>query len=213
MNKYKYIIFDWNGTLLDDFDANFEIENSMLQKRNLPVLESKEFYLENFSFPIEAYYELCGFDFSKESYSDVADEYFELYDEYLKNASLFTDVISTLEKLRANGKKLIIVSATEKNALLAQVEKFGIAKYFEKIIGSENCLGKSKIEAALEWFKTEKISAKEMLFAGDTTHDFETAQALGCDCVLVSRGHNSKRRLEETGCTVFDSLGKLSERF
>ena len=37
------------------------------------------------------------------------------------------------------------------------------------------------------------------------------AEAIGCDCVLVARGHNSRHRLEETGCRVYENLDFLKE--
>ena len=35
MPGYKYIIWDWNGTILDDLTANFEVENLLLQRRGI----------------------------------------------------------------------------------------------------------------------------------------------------------------------------------
>lgn len=212
MNRYKYILFDWNGTLIDDLQMNIDIENHLLSKRKLPLLESKDFYLENFGFPIKAFYELCGFDFEKESYFDIAEEYFLEYKKRMKETKLFFDVLPTLESLKSKGYKLVIMSATEHNTLISQVEFYGISEYFEKIIGNENKLGKSKVQAALDWFEKQNIKSEEVLFIGDTVHDSETAAAIGCDCFLVPRGHNSKRRLEETGSEVLASLEEITKR-
>ena len=77
---------------------------------------------------------------------------------------------------------------------------------FESVLGSENNLGKSKVAVAVDWLKTHGADPKRTLFVGDTTHDFETAAAIGCDCALVARGHNSRARLEATGCPVFGDL-------
>lgn len=212
MNDYKYILFDWNGTLIDDLQMNIDIENHLLSQRNLPLLPSIEFYLENFGFPIRNFYELCGFDFSKESYFDIAEEYGEEYKKRMKSTNLFCDVVGALEALKESGYKLVIMSATEHNTLVSQVDYYGISGYFEKVIGNENKLGKSKVQAALDWFTKQSINAEDVLFVGDTVHDSETAKAIGCDCFLVARGHNSKRRLEETGCEVFETLKEIEER-
>ena len=38
MNKKKLILWDWNGTLLNDIDACVEAMNVMLGKRNMSLL-------------------------------------------------------------------------------------------------------------------------------------------------------------------------------
>ena len=49
----------------------------------------------------------------------------------------------------------------------------------------------------------------EVVMIGDTVHDFEVAQAMGTDCILISNGHNSRERLEKTGVLVLDSLEEV----
>lgn len=212
MDKIKYILFDWNGTLLDDLDMNIEIEYQLLKMRNLPADFSKEFYLENFGFPIIDFYKLVGFDFEKEKYEDVATQYAKVYSQKLNSATLFPDALPTIKALKENSKKLVIISATEHTLLLNQTEKFGISSFFEVILGNCNNLGISKVETAKEWLKNENASASQVLFIGDTVHDWETAKAIGCQCFLVSTGHNSKKRLLETGCEVFDSLEEICQK-
>jgi len=46
---------------------------------------------------------------------------------------------------------------------------------------------------------------------GDTVHDYEVAQAMGTDCILIASGHNSRDRLEETGVLVLDSPNEIIE--
>lgn len=209
MKNYSYYLFDWNGTLLDDRGINIEIENLLLSRRGLPQLPSEEYYLNNFGFPIIDFYISLGFDFEKESYNSVAVEYAEEYEKRISSAPLFEDVRAVLEELKSKNKKLVIISATEHNLLNSQVEKYGIKNYFSSVLGIENNLGKSKVERALQWLSEENASPEDTLFIGDTEHDYETARAIGCDCVLIPRGHNSKERLEKTGAVVIASLKEM----
>lgn len=209
MKEYSYYLFDWNGTLLDDVQINIEIENLLLSRRGLSALASKEYYLQNFGFPIIDFYTSLGFDFEKESYKAVAVEYAEEYEKRLSSAPLFEDVIKVLETLEEKGKKLVIISATEHELLNAQVRQYGIDGYFSSVLGIENNLGKSKVERALQWLCEENASPEDTLFIGDTEHDYETAKAIGCDCVLIPRGHNSRERLLKTGAEVKESLKEI----
>ena len=212
MKHYDTILWDWNGTLLDDLALNLKVENRLLERRGLQQMGSKEVYLDYFGFPIIRFYERLGFDFSKEKYTDVADEYIEVLRELSEEATLFADAQPVLEALRKEGLRQIIISAAEETLLHAQVKAFGIADYFDAVLGSSDNLGQSKVETALGFLRGHGLDPARALFIGDTTHDHETAEALGCDCVFVSRGHNSRARLLATGCPVYASLSELCER-
>ena len=60
--KFEAILWDWNGTLLDDVNIAIDAINQLLLDRNLVQL-TLERYLDVFTFPVCDYYELIGFDF------------------------------------------------------------------------------------------------------------------------------------------------------
>ena len=62
MKIYNHIIWDWNGTLLNDRWLCVEAINQALNKRNLPMLTEGK-YKDVFSFPVEDYYKKVGFDY------------------------------------------------------------------------------------------------------------------------------------------------------
>ena len=78
MHRFKAIIWDYNGTLLNDLEIGIESINLMLSKRNLPLLTS-ESYREVFTFPVKDYYEKVGFDFEKENWDLTAQEFITNY--------------------------------------------------------------------------------------------------------------------------------------
>ena len=212
MKRYDTIFWDWNGTLLDDLALNLKVENRLLARRGLEQMGSKEIYLEHFGFPIIHFYERLGFDFSKENYADVADEYMHVLRELAHEAGLFPDAKAGLETLRTQGLHQVIISAAEQTTLRRQVNDFGIAPFFDAVLGSDDWLGQSKVETALSFLREHGLDPTRAAFIGDTTHDFETAEALGCDCFFIARGHNSRARLLATGCPVYDSILELCER-
>lgn len=212
MSSYTYILWDWNGTLIDDLQMNIDLENSMLRERGLAPLPSKDFYLENFDFPILDFYHLIGYTFENETYEEVAEIYAAEYEKRLATTSLFPDAEGVLDSLSKQGFRQVIISATEQNMLLSQVDRYGISKYFESVLGTDNKLGQSKVQTALSWLSENGIDPKTAVFIGDTLHDLETAKAIGCDCILTSRGHFSKKRLLTARVPVADSLDEVLER-
>ena len=109
----KTIIFDFNGTLINDLDVSVDILNKMRNKRAmLPV--SKEAYLELFGFPVRHYYEAVGFDFQKEGFDLLSHEFIQHYNQEVKKATLFPRVSTTLRQLKKEGHRLVVLSAAEK---------------------------------------------------------------------------------------------------
>jgi len=98
MIKYKYVFWDWNGTLIDDLTTSIDSLNVSLAKRNLPLM-TRERYFETFCFPVEEFYRKIGFNLEKESYQILADEFIENYNIEVKKAKLHphaAEVIATL---------------------------------------------------------------------------------------------------------------------
>ena len=68
--KIKHIIWDWNGTLINDSWVFVELMNEELTIRNLPLINIKK-YRQKFTFPVKKYYQNLGFDFNKEDFKKV----------------------------------------------------------------------------------------------------------------------------------------------
>lgn len=206
MKKYDFVLWDWNGTLLDDLEMNLEVMRELMLENDLQNVPPKEFYLEHFGFPVGDFYELLGFDFSKIDYQKLADDYVKKYDEKFASTHLFENAEKTLKTLFENGVRQAVISATGHERLVRQVKRFEISKVFDAVLGTENDLGKGKTAVAEEWLKKSGADPKRTVFIGDTLHDLETANAIGCDCIFIARGHNSKKRLLSRGITVLDDV-------
>ena len=207
--KYEYIIWDWNGTLLNDVDVNFEILNILLKKRNLPEFGGKEKYLDMFGFPIIDFYEKAGFDLVGERLEDIAREYSHLYDELFPTVELYEKAEEVLRFFFNAGVNQVIVSASQQRLLTHQVTLHGIDHYFDDILGMRDIYGKGKVSIARYWMAQKGLMGRQVLFIGDTLHDKEVADSIGCDCILVADGHNSKERLVSSGATVVDSIEEI----
>ena len=203
MENIRYIMWDWNGTLLDDLQINFEIENTLLRRRGLREMESIEKYHSVFSFPI------IRFDLENEKFEDIARDYVYEYEQRFHEAEIFDDAERVIRYFRAAGIEQIILSMTENKWLFSQVAFHGIDHLFSDILGTGDIYARSKVDIAKKWMAEKGVSGDEVLFIGDTTHDFEVAENIGCECVLISRGHNSREALEKTGARVISSISEL----
>jgi phosphoglycolate phosphatase len=187
----RYIIWDWNGTLLDDIDVCIQSMNAVLQKHNLDTLKNRSDYRSKFCFPIEEYYRNLGFDFSETPFDDLANEFIATYQPSSKKCPLVRNAERIVETIDAMGYRQIILSASNQANLENQVKDFGITEYFERILGIDDIYARSKIEIGRKWVQENAIDIDGSFVVGDTWHDFQVAKALGCKCIMYTNGHQN----------------------
>ena len=216
--KPELIIWDWNGTILDDALVCKTIANTMLSERGIPTLPDMDAYRAVFGFPIKAYYEQMGYRFGPgdEPYESVADEFIVWYDRLYRTAVLRPGIVEFLDKLREEGYRQVLLSATRYDQLIEQVAAFGdVGDRFEQKLGMTDHYAFSKAALAKAFIEGQGIPRERALFIGDTDHDFEVSSAIGCPCVLLEGGHQSRARLLKMGVPVLrdlDELGAYLER-
>lgn len=201
----KAIIWDWNGTLLDDTDICVRCMNLVLEKRGLELLNRKR-YREIFTFPVKDYYLKAGIDFKKEAFEIPATEFINLYYKNLYAANLFPCAEDVLANFKNKGYFQAVLSAMEHDSLEESLKNKGILSYFEIITGINDHYAHSKLEIGKELVDSIPFKKNEMLMIGDTLHDFEVANELGIECVLVANGHQSHERLLKKTSSVFNQL-------
>jgi len=210
MIKYSHIIWDWNGTLLDDATHAMTVMNQMLKKRGMPLMAHMTDYHKAFAFPIIQYYRNVGFNFEKESFEDLAVEFIEAYHvNHTGDTPLHKNVEKLLKRINEMGITQIILSASKQENLLLQVREFPITHYFDEILGLSDIYAKSKVEIGLDYIKNNNV--EKALLVGDSTHDYDVAKELNADCILVSTGHQSKEALEACGVPVIDNISRIME--
>jgi phosphoglycolate phosphatase len=206
---YKTIIWDWNGTLLDDAWLGVEIMDSMLKRRNMKGL-SIERYRDIFDFPVKDYYAKLGFNFSTEPFEIVGTEFIEKYNVRRFECNLRNSAKHMLAKFKEMGIKQFVLSARNHEQLDEELDFHGIHQYFEHFSGLSDNFANGKLELGMQLIKSQQIDIKKTLMIGDTIHDYEVAQALGIDCVLVQGGHQSVKRLKLSNTMVAKDLEEIA---
>lgn len=209
MPQRTTIIWDWNGTLLDDAEVCQTSINKMLKLRGLPEL-SLEKYRSVFTFPVIEYYKKVGFNFDLEEWEPVAMEFINLYINALPGCGLMPFALEMLKAFQQKGYRQAIVSAMQHDALLKSVSDLGIHSYFEFIGGIGDHFANSKVDNARNYLTQTGLDPTHITWIGDTIHDSEVAAEIRCKCILVATGHQSFERLQKTGLTVINNLSELN---
>ncbi len=211
--KYTHVIWDFNGTILDDVAHGIRCVNVMLRKRGLRPIPDQATYREVFGFPIKEYYRSLGFDFEREDYYTVlAPEWVALYLAGEPDCPMMDGAAETLRRITrarrcGRGVSQCLISATETGQLLRQLDRLDIASCFDEILGLDNIHASGKKEL-VQAFAASHPGAVP-LFVGDTEHDAEVADAIGADCVLYTGGHQSEKRLSRLGKPLIRHISEL----
>ncbi|MEI8122132.1 MAG: HAD family hydrolase [bacterium] len=201
MTRQQHIIWDWNGTLLNDVQACAGAINVLLARRGLPPITLEQ-YLDVFDFPVRNYYLRLGFDFSRDRWDDVAVEYHDAYARLSVDSPLRDGARAALDSLKCRGIGVSVLSACETGLLKRMMGERDVLDCFEHVYGLSDFFAHSKLDLGHALLKNAGLSRTETLLVGDTTHDHDVAQALGIPCILMTGGHQSASKLVRLGCPV-----------
>ncbi len=193
----RHLIWDWNGTLLDDVEACVGTINRMLDRRHLPCIDTRT-YRQIFDFPVISYYTQLGFDLDTEDWNAVAIEFHEHYGELARTARLRDGVAEVLAALGDTMEGMSVLSACEQTILERMLAEHGIREHFGRVSGLDNLHATSKLENGRRLLAKLDLPPHEIVLIGDTNHDHEVAAALGIGCLLLSGGHQAESRLLAT---------------
>ena len=207
-SKYKFIIWDWNGTIYNDTLFCVGVMNNLLSKRNLPLLTVKK-YRELFNFPVKNYYQKLGFDFRNESFEKIGSEFINEYNNKHFECKLHMDIEKLIKKLNKNDYKQYVLSAREETKLIEDLKHYGIDTLFQDISGLNNHYANGKIKIGKKLMARNGINPENCILIGDTLHDAEVAAKLKVDCLLTANGHHSYKKLKQINVPVCKSVTEL----
>ncbi len=199
----RHVIWDWNGTLLDDADLSISVVNEILRRRQLAEL-NRQRYADTFDFPVQDYYVRLGIpakDFPLEGGRFIAE-----YDRRVEEAPLRAGALQLLRDFGSRGIECSVLSAARTHSIEAVLETRQLRGFFGEVVGLDNQYAEGKVAAGKAWLERRRLDVGSAVMVGDTTHDYEVATAIGVRCVLVESGHQSREKLLSTGCKVLAQL-------
>lgn len=204
VSPIRQVLWDWNGTLLDDLTYAIGVRNRTFPAFGLPRIGSVAEYHRQFTFPVRRYYERAGV--TDETFVAVAHAWMAEYVRGFDTVPLHVDAAEALARFAAAGVRQAVLSATRRDMLESQIARFPIRAYFTDVLGLSDIYARSKEAVGLDYLARCGVPAASTLMIGDTLHDAEVARAMGTECVLVARGHQSRETLLTAGVPVMDTL-------
>lgn len=205
MPTIRHVIWDFNGTLLDDVDACVATVNTILAEHARPSLTRDE-YLARFGFPVRAFYADLGLDLDTAGFERLSRTYIERYLARLVDIRPRADALRTMHALAERRVEQSVLSAMESRLLEELLHRLDLRRHVARVRGLDDFHAGSKSALGVGLARELDVAPEEILLVGDTLHDYEVAQEIGCACLLYARGHQAPERLAASGVSVVDSL-------
>jgi phosphoglycolate phosphatase len=211
IQNYKHVIWDWNGTLLNDTALSVDLINEVLISKNLNPLTLEDYRLI-FNFPVKDYYAKAGFDFTKYSFEVVGKQWMDEYERRKRDVTLFDGTKDVLSYIKSSGIGQSILSAYSYHTLVEIVDFHSLGQYFQYITGLDHIYATSKLEIGKELIAKLNCSKDEMVLIGDTIHDYDVANDLGIKSILIANGHQSRERLLACNVPILNDIREIISR-
>ena len=209
--KYKYILFDLDGTLDDPFEGITKSVAYAMKKFGVDADRSKLgcFIGPPLAASFSKYFGLSD----KEAKTAV-----EYYREYYRPTGIFEveiydGIADLLGRLKGLGCELIL--ATSKPKIFADMilEKFDLMKFFAATFGSELDGTRVKKAQVIEWaHENYPFDKAKAIMVGDRMHDVEGAHECGIPCIGVTFGYGDRAEHEACGANfIVDTVAELGK--
>jgi phosphoglycolate phosphatase len=198
-NRDKAVIFDWNGTLLDDVTHTIHATNAVLEHLgHAPVTLDR--YRKHCRVPIAHMYQDFGVDMDEltRHKTVIHDMWNGIYNTRTQMAGLRQGAQEALDSLKRQEQRVIILSNHTVENIAGHAQRFGIHEHFEAILAYESYgaafLKQVKGERLKSYIEQHKIN--EGIVVGDTEEEVDIARAHGFTAVAIMDGVCSTERLK-----------------
>jgi len=204
--EVRHVVWDWNGTLIDDHVAVVAAINDALALLRLRPIDS-ETYRTHYTRPVQRFYEqVAGRPIEPGEWRTLDDAYHHSYGASVERLQLAADALAALEAAEAAGLTQSLLSMWRHQDLVALVERLGIGRFFLRVDGLRVPGGGGKTEHLMAHLAALEVEPSAALLVGDTLDDLAAARAVGARCVLYDGGSHHRDALEATGVPVVDTL-------
>ena len=205
----KHVIWDWNGTLIDDVGLCVDVLNHILIRYNIKSLTVEE-YRNLFFFPVSNFYKTLGLPSSGTDYELLTKDFIDQYRKNFTQCDLHFSALHTVKRLNSMGISQSILSAGCQSDVETFVKFFKIESFISFIDGAKDIQANRKDNRALKHLSFLNMRAEDSLLVGDTCHDWEIARLIGCSSILFTKGHVSAKRLKRLNSTTIESLADIA---
>jgi phosphoglycolate phosphatase-like HAD superfamily hydrolase len=201
-----HLVWDWNGTLLDDLSLVVTATNASLALLGGPAVTEEE-HRRDFRRPISEYYaSVLGRPVDEVQFAALDAAFHRAYSDGLTTCALSPGAIEVLAQW-AGTQSLLSMWFHEE--LVPTVHRYGIAGYFARVDGLRASVGGGpKAPHLAAHLASLGLAGSDCVLIGDSVDDADAAVSLGARVVLYTGGFTDPDRLLATGHPVARTLAE-----
>ena len=196
----RNIIFDWSGVISNDQKTVYETSMKVFARFGIRKI-SFERYSEEFELPYENFYKkyiTAPIEFVERAYQEEC--------ETTPLPEIFPEAKEVLEKLKRQGIHITMFTSMNKTRLLKEMQHMGV----EHLFPAPKTDIRNKVAVFSDFVKSNGYKKDETIYVGDMVHDIHAAKRAGIRVVAVTRGYDSREKLEkEKPDYLIDDLREL----
>ncbi|MGY4901441.1 HAD family hydrolase [Streptomyces sp. 900116325] len=204
-----HLVWDWNGTLLDDNTAVIGATNAAFAEVGMEPITLEQ-YREMYCIPIPRFYErLMGRLPTEAEWERMDGIFHRYYTEQRVGCGLTAGAEELLAQWQLAGRSQSLLSMYVHEQLVPVVRGYGIERHFTRVDGRTGPSGGSKTQHMERHLAAMGgVSPDHTVVIGDAVDDAVAAAHVGARAVLYTGGSHSRSSLEAAGVPVVDSLGE-----
>ena len=202
----RHIVWDWNGTLLNDIEVVVESVNIGLAGQGFPPIDA-DGYRTHFTRPVPVFYErLFNRPVTDAEWQEINRVFHEAYEASVEGVALTGDAVTAIELARDRGATQSLLSMAPHDHLLPTVTRLGLASYFAAVDGSPGEPGATKERHLVRHLESLALGSGRVVLIGDTPDDAAAARHVGAGAILYDGGSHHRHDLDAVGIPVVASL-------
>jgi phosphoglycolate phosphatase-like HAD superfamily hydrolase len=202
----KHIVWDWNGTLLDDLPVVVEAVNLSMGQLGMPPIDENG-YRDHFTRPVRAFYDsLFGRPTTDDEWDRLNEGFHDEYFARVDDAALTVDTSAALDAAATLGWGQSLLSMSPQEWLERVVASKGLIDRFALVSGLSGPTGGLKAQHMESHIEALDIHPERVVVVGDTPDDAVAARHVGAAVVLYDGGSHHLPHLEGMDAPVAHSL-------
>jgi phosphoglycolate phosphatase-like HAD superfamily hydrolase len=206
-----HLVWDWNGTLLDDLGIVVEAVNSSIAPFGLDAITAND-YRDHYTRPVRDFYDrLFRRTIEDDEWLILNTGFHDAYFELARDAALAPGALEAMGMVTEAGWRQSLLSMSPQHWLEGIVHRLGLGERFELIDGLSGPTGGLKAGHLEEHLETLGLTGESVAVVGDTPDDVAAARHVGATPILFHGGSHHRDLLESEGVPVAETVVEAVE--